>query len=254
VYELLRRGCRLIVAVDAGEDKLYTFFDLNNLIIRARNELGLEIRFRPDEQPEDLIRPRPSQVYSKKRWAVADIYQWWDDQKIIDPATQLEVSQVINFDEPRKIGTFIYVKSSVLAPTGKPVLSESEDRLKFGTYKYKIYHPDFPHEPTSDQFFDEIQWEAYYQLGQYLGADLLGINDLTQYEGDSAPEISVEQLVDWFDYQENPLMMPLHLHGRAVTQQPPISGSADDSSVFESIKKAPEAPVLLPQEEVKYQM
>jgi len=253
VYELLRRGCRLIVAVDAGEDKLYAFFDLNNLIIRARNELGLEIRFRADEQPEDLIRPRPSQVYSKKRWAVADIYQWWDDQKVIDPATQLDVSQVVNFDEPRKIGTFVYVKSSVLAPTGKPVLSESEDRLKFGTYKYKIYHPDFPHEPTSDQFFDEIQWEAYYQLGQYLGADLLGINDLSQYEGDSAPEISVEQLIAWFDHQDNPLLMPLRLRSRAFVQEPPTSGSADESE-FESVKKAPDIPVPLPQEEVKYKM
>lgn len=206
VYELLRRGCRLIVAVDAGEDRAYGFFDLNNLLIRARNELGLEIRFRPDEQPEELIRPRPTQVYSRKRYAVADIYQWWVDEKVIDPATQKEVSQVVNFAEPRKMGTFIYVKSSVMAPTGKPVLSEKEDRLKFGTYKYKIYHPDFPHEPTSDQFFDEIQWEAYYQLGQYLGADVLGIADLEQYETSEAPDISVEQLLRWFDEKEHPLV------------------------------------------------
>lgn len=247
VYELLRRGCRLIVAVDAGEDKSYAFTDLNNLIIRARNELGLEIRFRHDEQPEELIRPRPSQVYSKKRYAVADIYQWWDDQKVVDPATQREVSQVVNFDEPRKIGTFIYVKSSVLAPTGKPVLSEAEDRLKFGTYKYKIYHPDFPHEPTSDQFFDEIQWEAYYQLGQYLGADMLGISDLSQYEGESAPEISVEQLVAWFDYKENPLVMPLR--PRSVMHEPPSIVESEPSA---SMKEA--AAPLVPPEEVKYQM
>jgi hypothetical protein len=199
VYELLRRGCRLVIAVDAGEDKSYTFFDLNNLIIRARNELGLEIRFRHDQQPEELIRPRPSKVYSQKRYAVADIYQWWEDDKVIDPATQKEVSQVTNFAEPRRIGTFIYVKSSVLAPHGKPVLSEKEDRLKFGTYKYKIYHPDFPHEPTSDQFFDEIQWEAYYQLGQYLGADVLGIPDLEAYDQKAAPQVPVSQLIAWFD-------------------------------------------------------
>lgn len=202
VYELLRRGCRLVVAVDAGEDKGYSFFDLNNLIIRARNELGLEIRFRKDEQPEELIRPRPTQVYSQKRYAVADIYQWWEDDKVIDPATQKLVSRLVNFAEPRKIGTFIYVKSSVLAPKGKPFLSEKEDRLKFGTYKYKIYHPDFPHEPTSDQFFDEIQWEAYYQLGQYLGADVLGINDLESFDSQPAPDVTVEKLLNWFDYNQ----------------------------------------------------
>jgi hypothetical protein len=204
VYELLRRGCRLIIAVDAGEDQAYTFFDLNNLIIRARNELGLEIRFRPDEQPEDLIRPRPSQVYSKKRFAVADIYQWWEDDKVIDPATQKERSNITNFAEPRKIGTFVYVKSSVLAPTGKPDLDDKgtpDERRKYGTYKYKIYHPDFPHEPTSDQFFDEIQWESYFQLGQYIGADVLGVQDLAMYEGGSGSRIAVEELIDWFDYK-----------------------------------------------------
>lgn len=248
VYELLRRGCRLIIAVDAGEDKLYAFSDLNNLIIRARNELGLEIRFREDEQPEDLIRPRPSQVYSKKRFAVADIYQWWEDGKIVDPATQKEISHVVNFDEPRKIGTFIYIKSSVLAPTGKPVLSESEDRLKFGTYKYKIYHPDFPHEPTSDQFFDEIQWESYYQLGQYLGADVLGISDFADYEGDSAPTISVEQLLEWFDDKQNPLMMPL----RRVVDKP-VAAVRVEAEVLDSAKKTPDIPAPA-QEEVKYKM
>jgi len=237
VYELLRRGCRLIVAVDAGSDALYTFFDLNNLIIRARNELGLEIRFRHDEQPEDLIRPRPSQVYSKKRFAVADIYQWWEDRKVIDPATQKEKNEIVNFDRPRKVGTFVYVKSAVLAPAGKPYLSEDDDPLKYGTYKYKIYHPDFPHESTADQFFDEIQWEAYYQLGRYIGADVLGVNDLEQYEEKPAPQLSVEQLLAWFD-DKTALFAP------EAAPRTTVAGADED--VFESAK----APV----KEVKYQM
>lgn len=249
-YELLRRGCRLVIAFDAGEDKLYTFFDLNNLIIRVRNELGLEIRFRENEQPEDLIRPRPSQVYSKKRFAVADIFQWWEDNKSVDPVTGQETNCVVNFAEPRKVGTFIYVKSSVLAPTGKPVLSEKEDRLKFGTYKYKIYHADFPHEPTSDQFFDEIQWEAYYQLGQYIGADVLGVTDLEQYEGHGGPQITTQQLIDWFDNGQNPLVMPF---------RPRMSRAPEAGEGLESIGgEAPAAPTVtppaVPQEEIKYQM
>ena len=248
-YELLRRGCRLVVAVDAGEDKAYSFFDLNNLIIRVRNELGLEIRFRENEQPEDLIRPRPSQVYSKKRFAVADVYQWWEDDKVIDPATQKETNCVINFAEPRKVGTFIYVKSSVLAPTGKPVLSEKEDRLKFGTYKYKIYHPDFPHEPTSDQFFDEIQWEAYYQLGQYIAADVLGVTDLEQYQNHEAPQISVNQLIDWFDKLENPLVMPFTPRGVVA---PEYSGDGLESVGGEEATTA--TPPTVAAEDVKYKM
>ncbi|MEO6038943.1 MAG: hypothetical protein ABIQ93_11060, partial [Saprospiraceae bacterium] len=204
VYELLRRGCRLIVAVDAGEDRWYAFADLNNLIIRARNELGLEIRFRDDQQPEDIIRPRPSQVYSRQRYAIADIWKCWEDEKIIDPVTGKESLKITNFDTPFQVGTFVYVKSSVMAPAGKPYLSESDDYLKYGTYKYKIYHPDFPHESTSDQFFDDIQWESYYQLGQYLGADVLGVNDLEQYDTKPGESLSVEQLLAWFD-EKRPL-------------------------------------------------
>ena len=237
VYELLRRGCRLIISVDAGEDALYTFFDLNNLIIRARNELGLEIRFRDDEQPEDLIRPRPSQVYSKRRFAIADIYQWWEDKKVINPETLKEETKIVNFDEPRKVGTFIYVKSSVLAPAGKPFLTEDEDPLKYGTYKYKIYHPDFPHESTSDQFFDEIQWEAYFQLGRYIGADVLGVKDLEQYEEKPAPQISVEQLLAWFDDKTALFAAPAPSRGVAA---------GEEGDVFESMK--------VEAKEVKYQM
>ncbi len=246
VYELLRRGCRLIIAVDAGEDHAYNFTDLNNLIIRARNELGLEIRFRDDEQPEDLIRPRPSQVYSKKRFAIADIYQWWEDDKVILSANQEQSAELVNFKEPRKIGTFVYVKSSVLAPTGKPALSEKgsdDDRRKYGTYKYKIYHPDFPHEPTSDQFFDEIQWEAYFQLGQFIGADVLGIKNLLMYEGATGSHLSVEELINWFDNKVDPFAAKV-----AMSLKPPAPASD-----LESTKKSVGTPACV-KEAVEYKM
>jgi len=246
VYELLRRGCRLIVAVDAGEDYAYGFADLNNLIIRARNELGLEIRFRDDEQPEDLIRPRPSQVYSKKRFAIADIYQWWEDDKVILSANQEQSTELVNFNEPRKIGTFVYVKSAVLAPTGKPALTEDgtpAERRKYGTYKYKIYHPEFPHEPTSDQFFDEIQWESYFQLGQFIGADVLGIKDLLLYEDASGSHISVEEMINLFDNKVDPFAAKV-----AMSLKPPAPASG-----LESTKKGAGMPILA-KEEVQYQM
>lgn len=203
-YELLRRGCRLIISVDAGEDHAYQFTDLNNFILRARNELGLEVRFRDNQHPEDMIRPRPSSVYSKQRFAVADIFQWWEDRLTEDGCTE-----TVNLKRPKKVGTFVYLKSSVTAPMGKPDLDPT-DLLKYGTYKYKIYHPAFPHESTSDQFFDPVQWEAYYQLGQYIGADVLGLEDLGAYSADvDTPQFSVEALIDWFDDPtNNPLFKP----------------------------------------------
>ncbi|MBK6997816.1 MAG: hypothetical protein IPH31_24105 [Lewinellaceae bacterium] len=248
-YELLRRGCRLIIAVDAGEDKIYSFADLNNFIIRARNEMGLEIRFRPTEQPEELIRPRPSQVYSKKRYAVADIYKCWEE--VPDPS-QEDGKRIVNFSEKERtdlgpVGTFVYVKSSVRAPEGKPDL-DKRDELKYGTYKYKIYHPDFPHEPTSDQFFDKIQWEAYFQLGRYIGAEVLGVTDLEAAVGEKP---TVENLLEWFDYGVNFFEEKLPTPAESAV---PTSRDAVGDDGFESFK-APQAEAApAEKEEVKYQM
>jgi hypothetical protein len=233
VYELLRRDCRLIIAVDAGEDKLYTFADLNNLIIRARNELGLEIRFRPDEQPEEIIRPRPSQVYSKKRFAIADIFKTWEE--VPDPSHK-DGKRIKNYSKAEReqmgpVGTFVYVKSSVRAPEGKPDL-DKRDHLKYGTYKYKIYHADFPHEPTSDQFFDEIQWESYFQLGRFMGAEVLGVKNLEV----AAEHPNVDDLLNWFDHGVNCF-------------------TKEEQAEYETFKKAPSAGAEPEaEEEAKYEM
>lgn len=250
VYELLRRGCRLIIAVDAGGDNIYSFADLNNFILRARNEMGFEIRFRPNEQPEEIIRPRASQVYSAKRYAVADIYKCWEE---IEDPTEEDGKRIVNYSEKERnekgpVGTFIYVKSAVRAPEGKPDL-DKRDELKYGTYKYKIYHPDFPHEPTSDQFFDKIQWEAYFQLGRYIGAEVLGVTDLEA----AAEKPTVENLLDWFDYGVN------FFEAKPPTpaeSAPPTTRDQIGDDGFEGFKlpAADALPVPPEKEEVKYQM
>ena len=312
VYELLRRNCRLIVSIDAGADPDFSFADLENLTIRARNELGLDIRFREDMIPEDVIRPKPSHGYSEKRFAIADIVKIWEeikptdenDQPILDkdgqkieilinykrvnnllqklndedqdelrlviakmnlhqnfttvintlgikenetineivedltPSRKLQnifkmlmsilldvyklldkklekeladeekrteiFRHVINVIEERiinslKVGTFVYIKSSVTAPEGKPKLGD-RNSLTYYTYKYKIYHPAFPHEPTSDQFFDKVQWESYFQLGQFIGAEVLGDNDLVSFSDKPKKTLSIEDLIDHFDH------------------------------------------------------
>lgn len=203
VYELLRRKCKLIVSVDAGEDPEFLFADLENLTIRARNELGIEIRFRRGQDPEDIIRPKASYGYSRRRFAIADLYQLWE--KVVTE----DGRETIEHYKDKRIGILVYVKSSVTAPEGRPDISP-KDYLKYGTYKYKIYHPVFPHEPTSDQFFDEIQWESYYQLGQYIAADVLGIPNLEEYqEGKKQPfPIERDQLFAHFDEELN-LFVPV---------------------------------------------
>ncbi len=58
--------------------------------------------------------------------------------------------------------------------------------LSADIYSYWRANPDFPDEPTSEQFFDEAQFEAYRALGYEIFARLTG---------PGAP-LSV---ADWFD-------------------------------------------------------
>jgi hypothetical protein len=146
VYELLRRRCRLIVALDAGADPDFGFSDLRNLVIRARQELHLVIRFR--QEPERVVRPEPSNGFSRAHFAVADVLELGNEAR-------------------GWRGLLVYVKSSLRAPQSpKTVDSES--------FRYKTQHPAFPHESTADQFFDGAQWRAYYYLGRFMAGDLLG--------------------------------------------------------------------------------
>jgi hypothetical protein len=38
--------------------------------------------------------------------------------------------------------------------------------------RYRILHPDYPHQTTLDQFFDEEQFEAYRRLGVHVAEGL----------------------------------------------------------------------------------
>ena len=38
-------------------------------------------------------------------------------------------------------------------------------------------HPDFPQQPTADQFYDEAQWESYRKLGLEIATHVFGVGD-----------------------------------------------------------------------------
>ena len=46
---------------------------------------------------------------------------------------------------------------------------------------YKRMHADFPDQTTVDQFFDEVQFEAYRELGWQIGQMVLADNEVSQY-------------------------------------------------------------------------
>jgi len=67
-------------------------------------------------------------------------------------------------------GILIYIKPSLNG-------NESAD-----VQHYAAADPLFPHQPTSDQFFDESQFESYRRLGLHIIEEMLHAPDGEQYE------------------------------------------------------------------------
>jgi hypothetical protein len=154
IYELLRRRCKVILAIDADADPSMTFESFVKLQVMARIDLGIRI---------DL--------------------PWHDIQrKSLDVAKQMASSQVapgksrgphaavgiIEYGEDEK-GILLYVKSSLTGDENDYIMD------------YKKRNPTFPHETTLDQFFSEEQFEVYRALGFHAVQHFLsGADDFAQ--------------------------------------------------------------------------
>jgi len=151
IYELVRRRCTCIVAIDAGEDSDSHFGDLGNAIRKCYADFGVVI----DIHAEDL-----ESGYS----AIGRIRY--------PPRAESQ-------EQPAE-GHLIYIKPRL---TG----TEPADLLN-----YKRTHSGFPHESTTDQWFDESQFESYRKLGHYIGkavfdAALIETIQRQEMAGDSGP-------------------------------------------------------------------
>lgn len=138
IYELVRRRCRLVIAIDVGSDRQLAFEDLGNAIRRCATDLNVRI----DLNVSRMMRDHQSGIYSAScsvgtiRYSMADV------------------------DAPD--GTLLYLKPAIVG-------SENADLLN-----YRKLHPDYPHESIADQWFDEAQFESYRALGEYVTSSALG--------------------------------------------------------------------------------
>lgn len=157
LYEIVLRRCRVVMVSDVGCDPHAGFEDLGNAIRKIRIDFGVPIVFerrmrifaRPDDAKSD--RPGTASAGVTPLWcAVARI-----DYGAVDR----------NADgTPAPPGWLFYVKPQLEA-TGQPV--------PLDVYAYARGSQPFPHEPTSDQFFDEAQFESYRALGEHVVGEVL---------------------------------------------------------------------------------
>ena len=149
LYEMVRRRCRRIVLVDATCDPDYGFEDLLNTLRKIRIDMGIGIEFR-----DGLPGPLRHQC-SGRAMAIGSIHYGEADPNADD-------------------GLLILIKPTVLPDTpGSPPLPLDVRRYALASSKAKS---PFPQQPTSDQFYDEIQFESYRMLGLHTALAVLPDN------------------------------------------------------------------------------
>jgi hypothetical protein len=166
---LLQRRCDLIIACDAGCDPKRTCEDLAASLRIAYVEENVVVDIDPT-QLQPATAEQPGLAY-----ALGTIYY---------PSAQDDLGN--DRDAPAKQGLLIYLKSTL--PSG---------RLPVAARAYAVTHPEFPHESTGDQFFDDAQFEAYRSLGEALATRMLrdlggqqNKHPLYQLLGAATPEAS----------------------------------------------------------------
>jgi len=159
VYELLRRRCKYIVAIDGEQDPKMTFAGLTTLQRLAAIDLGVTIDIGVDE----LRLGRKGLSHSHFTFCR------------------------INYPNGSRDGTvshgyLIYLKLSLTGNEGEFIR------------RYRLDEPDFPHHSTADQFFTEAQFEAYRSLGEHVG-DKMFLSAIVGREIATSNHVGLEE---WF--------------------------------------------------------
>ena len=153
VHSLLRRQLDFIVLADCGADPDYEYADLENLIRKARIDFGAEIEFYTEDSACHLPLMQDEHICVLA------------PEKLHDNYTARGVMLArIRYRPDRqgrsKQGTLLVVKPNLHFALDSDVLA------------YARRNPEFPQQPTADQFFDEAQWESYHRLGEDFGRAL----------------------------------------------------------------------------------
>jgi hypothetical protein len=151
ICPLLKRRCAVIIACDAEADPKSAFGSLTEALrqIYIDENIRVEINL-------DRLRPDPVTKRSAGNWAIGTI----------------SYPQILGgggMAQPADTGYLLVLKSSFVggADDSEPVKN------------YRQEHPEFPHESTADQFFDDDQFESYRELGEQIALRALSaVSDL----------------------------------------------------------------------------
>ncbi|WP_394792442.1 hypothetical protein [Rhodoferax sp.] len=161
VYALLKRELDFIILSDASCDAQYEFADLENLVRKARIDFGAEIDFYSHAEAERVL----TRLFTQGRTEVTVLSP--EDMANNHSCRGVLLGRIRYRERPGLDGAMLRPEGTLLVV--KPNL---HDALDVDVLAYAQKHPTFPHESTSDQSFDEAQWESYHRLGEDFGRAL----------------------------------------------------------------------------------
>jgi hypothetical protein len=156
IWPLLKRRADFIIAADCGADADYEYADLENLVRKARIDFGCEIDFYTSDEARALLGLRTDGITVLSPEDMANNHS-------ARGVLLARVRYAAQGDDPARDATLLIVKPSL------------HDALDVDLLAYAQRHPDFPHESTGDQSFDEAQWDGYHRLGEDVGRRFDGL-------------------------------------------------------------------------------
>jgi hypothetical protein len=155
VYELIRRRVPFIVCCDSGADPDYGWEDVGHLVRKARTDFDAEIRFLSDAELRVRVHDSVLACFSAPYGFSPFLRRSPGEAEIPRPTAALAE---VRWRDPDETGTILFIKPGLRGDEPADVLT------------YWAANPDFPHQTTFDQSFDEAQWESYRKLGEHTAS------------------------------------------------------------------------------------
>jgi hypothetical protein len=167
LYELIRRRVDTIYYSSAGADPNFTLDDIGSLLVRIQVDFDVTITF--NDEMEGLMPGSDGDSVYARRFGFSRM--GFDKGTIHYPATATE---------PAKKGTLYIVRATLVRD------------LPAEIYSYRAQHEEFPNQSTNDQFFNEVQVEAYRELGLRLTAQMCSALSISSEEITQVSEVFAE--------------------------------------------------------------
>lgn len=146
LYELIRRRCRLIVAIDAGHDPDFGLGDLLVALRRAEQDFAVHVDKIYDASGDEVFADWDAFARSIK-------YESYGGPTKVSKQPYVVLN--LTYADQSK-GRLYMLKSTLI------------DTLPMEVFGYRAANADFPYETTRDQFFEPAQFDAYRRLGYHL--------------------------------------------------------------------------------------